>query len=194
MGYTYKCLLKNLKILPVLAASLLIYCRAYAEIKVTGLEKNGTEYAVSLNDSIKISGIKLKKTNSGNEIEFPQYVSKGVVYKQMSVLNRDYKNYLIGIIEKGIISNTENGKISYKINKFKPLKNHNSVKAFMSVIFDGCLEVECRVMNGKNGMWIAWPAVKKESGWVKNFEFADLKLKKEIESALIGYYNGRNGK
>ena len=184
--------MKILKIFTILTAFLLICCAAYAEIKVTGFEKNGDEYCVTLNNRIKISGIKLK----GNEIEFPFYVSKGVVYRQISVLDRDYKKYLTGVIEKGSAPDSKNagGEISYKINKFKALKKRGSIKAFMSVIFDGRLEAECRVMDGKNGIWIAWPAVKKESGWVKNFEFTDLKFKNEVESSLIGYYNGRNGK
>ncbi|MDR1695803.1 MAG: hypothetical protein LBR69_04140 [Endomicrobium sp.] len=186
------------KVLAVLAAVLPVCVAAYAdtEIKVTDLEKNADGYSVVLNGALKISGIKLKKTNSGSEIEFPRYVSKGAVYRQISVLNRDYKKYLTDIIENVLPPEPESAGIavSRKINKFKVINNHRSVKAFMSVIFGGCVEAECRIMNGKYGTWVAWPAVKKESRRVKNFEFTDFNLKKEIESELIGYYNERNGR
>ncbi|MCL2485016.1 MAG: SpoVG family protein [Endomicrobia bacterium] len=183
-----------LKILSVFAVVLFFAHLVYADIKVTSVEKSGAEYSISFNNSIKVSGIKLINKDGKNDIEFPFYISKGVIHKQISVLNRDYRKYLINSIEKGLASDIDNAndRVSFKINKFSALKNHKSIKAFMSVIFDGLIEVECRVLSGKNGLWIAWPSVKKESGWSGVFEFTNLKLKNKVESALILYYNDKN--
>jgi DNA-binding cell septation regulator SpoVG len=77
------------------------------------------------------------------------------------------------------------GEISFEINKFSRVKNHENVEAFCSVIFDGVLEVFCRIIKGKNGLWIAWPAHKVDGKWVKDFDFVDLNFKERVEGTLM---------
>ncbi|MDR1433962.1 septation protein SpoVG family protein [Candidatus Endomicrobiellum devescovinae] len=68
------------------------------------------------------------------------------------------------------------------------MKNNKSIKAFVSIIFDDDIEVECRIMNGKKGLWIACPSDLKHGIWIKNFTFINKDLQKNIEKKLITDY------
>jgi DNA-binding cell septation regulator SpoVG len=68
------------------------------------------------------------------------------------------------------------------------LKDNKSIKAFASIIFDDDIEVECRIMNGKKGLWIAWPSYLKHGIWIKNFTFINKNFQKDIEKKLITNY------
>ena len=61
-------------------------------------------------------------------------------------------------------------------------------EAFASVIFEELLEVECRIMEGKRGLWTAWPANNTSGGWKAEFVFEDKKLKKKVEESLAEKY------
>ncbi|MDR1418406.1 MAG: SpoVG family protein [Endomicrobium sp.] len=91
------------------------------------------------------------------------------------------------LLENKVFNNTE--KISFNINKLYKLKNNRTVKAFASVIFDDEIEVECRIMQGKEGLWIAWPSTKVNNEWIKNFKFINKNLQSKVESKLIIDYN-----
>ena len=162
------------------------------ELKITQIETvNNSGYDITINNSISVHNVVLKNEGGKNAVEFPVYAADGKVYKQFSVLRRDYNEYLISSLK-------ENKKSDYaaapdfKINKFSKLKKEGNIKAFASVIFEDRLEVECRIMDGKNGFWVAWPANKKEGVWKPDFSFADKNLKKRVEEALILKYNKEN--
>jgi DNA-binding cell septation regulator SpoVG len=155
----------------------------FAGLKITKVQKTAEFYEVVLNDDIKISNISL----IDNVLEFPKYKNKNKTYKQIAVLRKDFKNYLIDAL---LSNNTFSGKrmTSFKINKMSVLKNNKSIKAFASIIFDDDIEVECRIMNGKKGLWIAWPSDLKSGVWIKNFTFINKNLQKNIEKKLITDY------
>ncbi|MBR3628214.1 MAG: septation protein SpoVG family protein, partial [Elusimicrobia bacterium] len=105
-------------------------------------------------------------------------------------LNRDLKNNIIKIANdknSNIIDNKRNS-VEYKINKCNIIKNPKTVLAFMSVIFNDAIEINCNVLNGKYGLWVAWPSIKEKDKWNKLFEIQDKKLKEDIETELIKYY------
>ena len=58
----------------------------------------------------------------------------------------------------------------------------------MSVIFNDTIEVQCNIMKGDYGLWIAWPSIKEKDKWNKIFQIKDKKLKKEVETTLIKFY------
>ncbi|MDR2427994.1 MAG: SpoVG family protein [Endomicrobium sp.] len=155
----------------------------FADLKITKIQKPAEFYEVVLNNDIKISNIFLRD----NVLEFPKYKNKNKTYKQITVLKRDFKNYLLDAL---LNNNTFSGKCitSFKINKMSVLKNNKSIKAVVSIIFDDDIEVECRIMNGKKGLWIAWPSDLKHGIWIKNFTFINKDLQKNIEKKLITDY------
>ncbi|MCA6070413.1 MAG: SpoVG family protein [Endomicrobium sp.] len=160
----------------------------YAELQITKVSKNDGSFDVVLNDDIKISNIILKN----NEIEFPVYKDKNKVYKQFSILKREFRQYVVdSLIENKISSKTTD--TSFKINKFSILENHKTIKVFASVIFNDDIEVECRIMRSKNCLWVAWPANKNNNIWVKDFKFINRNLKETIEKKLITDYTSISG-
>lgn len=176
----------------ILIISLFLCCltNSFAkELKITEITKSDNNcYNILLNNAIKINNISLKNKNDTKVVEFPVYAAKGKIYKQFSVLTREYGDYLaFSIVQKDIAK--YEGQTSFKINKFSKVKKEGNIKAFTSVIFEELLEVECRIMKGKNGLWVAWPANKTEDGWKSEFAFTDKDLKKRVERALIQHYN-----
>ena len=156
---------------------------AFASLKITAISNKNNKFNIILNSSIQILNIELKN----NELNFPTYKSKSKQYQQFSVLKRDFKIYLKdSLLGNKILSN--NRDISFNINKLYILKNNKTVRAFASVIFDNEIEVECRIMQGRNSLWIAWPGNKINDRWVKNFKFIDRSLQKKIETKLIVDY------
>ncbi|MDR2399439.1 MAG: SpoVG family protein [Endomicrobium sp.] len=152
-------------------------------MKVTKIKKSGGFYEIVLNNDIKISGIFF----ADNTLEFPKYEGKNKNYKQFSILNRNFKNYLL----QSLLNNktlTGEFSTSFKINKMSVLKNNKNLKAFVSVIFNDDIEVECRIINGKNGLWVAWPSSLKNNVWVKNFRFINKNLQNNVEKKLITDY------
>lgn len=147
---------------------------------VTEIKQNAASYTIVLNNSIKISHISIKNGN----IDFPPYVSKGKLFKQISILRRDYAKELTQTLIKKETRETFEI-LDYKIGAVEKLRNHKTIFAFYSVIFESVLEVKCRVMKSREGFWISWPAIKREGRWIKTFEFIDFALKTEIENRLI---------
>ena len=58
----------------------------------------------------------------------------------------------------------------------------------MSVIFNDSIEVNCNILNGKYGLWVAWPSIKEKDKWTKIFNIKDKNLKDEIDTELLKFY------
>jgi DNA-binding cell septation regulator SpoVG len=155
----------------------------FADMKITKIEKNIEYYNIILNNDIKILNIFFKN----NHLEFPQYKGKYKIHQQFSILKRDFRNYLLYALVYDKISS---GRYTtfFKVNKMSVLKGNKPTKAFASVIFEDDIEVECRIINGKNGLWVAWPSILKNGVWVKNFMFINRNLKEQVEKKLITDY------
>ncbi|MDR2426163.1 MAG: SpoVG family protein [Endomicrobium sp.] len=159
------------------------------ELKITKISTEKDNYSIVLNNAITINNIALKKNRNNTKIIiFPSYAGKGKIYTQFSVLNREYLFYLAHSISENKIYDFA-GETLFEINKFSQTKKKGGIKAFASVIFENLLEVECRVMEGKNGLWIAWPANKTSTGWKADFIFVDKDLKNRVEKSLIQRYD-----
>lgn len=176
--------MSKIKILSVFMILLFLCFPVFGDLKVTGIKTEGRYYNIVLNNAFSISDIVLEKNN----ISMPVHTNKGKVYKQFSILRRDFRNYLSQSLKENKIYDSSD-EVNYKINKFKILKNKKTLRAFASVIFNDTLEVECRVMEGENGLWIAWPSSKDNEKWKKLFTFLDKKLKRSVETELIKHYN-----
>jgi DNA-binding cell septation regulator SpoVG len=167
----------------ILSVSVGFCSSLYAELKVTNIVKSNNSLDIVLNSDIKLLNVLLKSS----DVELPVYKNKDKVYKQFAILKREFRHYLVAALsENRLSSKTEN--TTFKINKFSILKKHPTIKAFASVIFNHDIEVECRVMQGTNGLWIAWPSTKKNGVWIKDFEFVNKSLKETVEKKLISEY------
>ncbi|MDR2396143.1 MAG: SpoVG family protein [Endomicrobium sp.] len=156
---------------------------AFASLKITAISNKNNKFNIILNNSIQILNIELQN----NELKFPTYKSKNKQYQQFSILKRDFKIYLKdSLLGNKVLSN--NRDISFNTNKLYILRNNTGIKAFASVIFDNEIEIECRIIQGKNSLWIAWPSNKINDRWVKNFKFIDKNLQKKVETKLIVDY------
>ncbi|MDR2860547.1 MAG: hypothetical protein LBV66_01780, partial [Elusimicrobiota bacterium] len=152
------------KLLLLFISLLLFAANTFAEIKITDIKKDNDKFNITLNDSLKIMEITLKTDKDGAVLEFPAYINKGKVYKQIIVLRKDFNKNLAAALKNNQISKSA-GDIKFKTGEFEKVKNHKTIAAFCSIIFEDVLEVKCRVMKGKTGFWIAWPSVKQGNKW-----------------------------
>jgi DNA-binding cell septation regulator SpoVG len=67
-------------------------------------------------------------------------------------------------------------------------------KAFASIIFDDELEVDVRIMEGINDIWVAYPSNKNNGAWQNIFKILNPKLKKRVEEHLIKLYSYEKSK
>ncbi|MDR3124560.1 MAG: SpoVG family protein [Endomicrobium sp.] len=173
-----------MRFFPVFLIIAIFFDCAFASLKITEISAKDSKFNITLNNSIQILNIELQD----NELKFPIYKSKNKQYKQIFVLKRDFKAYLKDSLLENKVFNNIGSISSFNINKLYKLKNNTTVRAFASVIFDNEIEVECRIMRGKSGLWIAWPSTKINNKWVKNFKFINKSLQKEVETELIADY------
>ena len=155
-------------------------------MKITKVININNKINVEFNNILKLKNFTL----TNNNLTSPFYETNGNKYYFFYFLNRDLKNNIIKIANdknSNIIDNKRNS-VEYKINKCNIIKNPKTVLAFMSVIFNDAIEINCNVLNGKYGLWVAWPSIKEKDKWNKLFEIQDKKLKEDIETELIKYY------
>jgi stage V sporulation protein G len=75
--------------------------------------------------------------------------------------------------------------------RVKKIENKNRLKAVATITFDECFVIhELRLIEGKNGLFVAMPSKKSSQG-----EFRDVchpinkELREEIEASVIDAYN-----
>ncbi|MFQ3675023.1 MAG: septation protein SpoVG family protein [Endomicrobiia bacterium] len=194
-----KTILKKVSVLMLLTLlGLKISFAQEEKLIVTSVSKlTNDTYEIVLNDIIVIKDVKLKKTKIGQReivnLQFPEYISKrGKVFPQVVVLSKDLTDRITSAIITSKVEQLPSAvEPSYKLNKFSPFRREgSSLKIFASVIFAGTLEVECKVMEGKRGPWIAWPSVKDESTgkYRKQVVFKSREYQKKIENDLLSKY------
>lgn len=191
--------LKIFKYLVVLPLLLCLYTfMAGGEIIVTNVQviksQNYSEAEITLNKSLMIKDISVMQAGGRIYLKFPEYISKKKrSYPQVMLLtkqaNEEVKNAVINR-KPSIFKEAQPGNVSYKIVKFSKFKKESNLKAFVSISFNDAVQVECKIIDGRNGAWVAWPAVKsKKTGkWNKQFIIIDKKLKETIEQDLLEKY------
>lgn len=166
---------------------LFLFCiTSYASnLNVTKITSKNSKIDIEFNHTLKLQDFVLV---DGNLIS-PFYESNGNKYYFFYFLDRKLKSNIIEQInnKKNITTGTKE-KIEYKINKCNIVKAPKTILAFMSVIFNDNIEINCNILNGKYGLWVAWPSVKEKDVWIKLFDIKDKKLKEEIETNLLKHY------
>ena len=157
-----------------------------ANLKITNVTNVNNKVSVVFNNTLNLKDFVLIDDN----LISPFYENKGNKYYFFYFLNRNFKNDIIKKAKDknaNIVDNSK-GVIEYKINKCNIVKNPKTTLAFMSVIFNDTIEVNCSILNGKYGLWVAWPSIKDKDKWNKVFEIKDKKLKEQIDTELLKYY------
>jgi len=168
------------------------------EIYVTSVEKAPVEdggavkemATIILNDCIKVKEIQVIKVGGRTTVRYPTYVSKrGKEYPQFEPLTKQAKEEIEEAISSGKASKKSSKKISYKVAKFSQFRGQSVLKVFCAVDFNNAVRVECKVMKGRRGPWISWPARKPEEGrkWVKQI-LIKKKVRKIVEKDLLDRY------
>ncbi len=161
------------------------------DLKVTNITKTDKNINIEFNNNLTLCNF----ISDNNSLISPYYENKGTKYYYFHFLNRNFKNDIIEQIKSDTVQFPKNDKnIEYKINKCNIVKNPKKVFAFMSIIFNNTVEVQCNIMKGDYGLWVAWPSVKEKDKWNKLFTIKDNELKKDIESALIKFYKQKRDK
>lgn len=156
-----------------------------ADLTLTKFTDTKNKISMEFNDTLQLYDFSFTENN----LMSPFYESNGNKYYFFYFLNRKFKlDVTQKITNNDNVVNTGKGTIEYKINKCNIVNNPKTILAFMSVIFNDKLEVTCNVLNGKYGLWIAWPSVKEQDKWRKIFDIKDKKLKEEIETKLLRHY------
>ncbi|MBA3066803.1 SpoVG family protein [bacterium] len=170
------------------------------EVEVTPVQGAGTTKAVAsivLNNAIKISEIKVKEIAGKTKLDFPAYVNKrGKVYPQIKILDPAFEKDVIDAINKKEPSAKTSSQISYKVSKYSPFTRGGSkLKVFCAMTFNNKIEIECKIMEGKWGGWVSWPARAPAGGgtWINQVEIKDKKLKEVVEQSLTKRYESESG-
>ncbi len=183
----------------LLAASLFSFAQVSKDIVVTEVEVAPvSEGAVKglativLNNVIEISEIQVLKVGGRTSLKFPEYISKkGKVYPQITIHTKQANDAIVEAVETGMPSDEKAKAISFKVTKFSRFTRPSKLKVFAAVIFNDAVEVECKVMEGKRGPWISWPARKPEEGgrWIQQVKIRNKAVKDAIEKTLLERYS-----
>jgi len=171
---------------------------AAGEVYVTSVKKVPTsggavkEIAkIVLNDCLEVRDIGVVEKAGAKSLKYPVYsTKKGKSYPQFEVLTKQAKDEIEKAIYSGKPSQKTSKAITFKISKFSMFTRPSSLKAFASIDFNNSVRVECKVMTGRKGPWISWPANKdEESGrYIKQISIVNKKVKDIIEKALLDKY------
>ncbi|MCS7227920.1 MAG: septation protein SpoVG family protein [Endomicrobia bacterium] len=167
-------------------------------IYVTAVEKTSpNEYSITLNDVIVIKEIKVKKTKIGQReivnVEFPTYISKrGRAYPQVIIHDKEVNDKILKVLTTATAENVKEIPLpKFKLGKYSPYRqSSSSLKVFASVIFEDAVEIECKIMQGRYGPWVAWPSRKDETTnkWVKQVVFKSKEYQKKVEQEVLSKY------
>jgi DNA-binding cell septation regulator SpoVG len=171
-----------------------------AEVFVTDVtvqpDENNGKADIIINNILELKDIEVLRNKSGIALRFPEYVSRSKkVYPQIKIKSLKVEESIRKAVESGASASPQSSELTYRITKFRVFNSErSSIKAFASVLFNNSIEVEVKLMEGSNGTWVAWPARKddKTSNWIRQVDLTDKKLKEQIETELLGKYEGQN--
>lgn len=163
------------------------------QVEVTTIGPLDKIAKIILNENLLLDEIKVITASKTNVIKlnYPDYQSKsGQSIPQISILDKGLSETIRQAIISAHPSSKKINTLSYKIAKINLFKQEkSSLKAFVEVIFNNAVMVEARVMDSKNGLWIAWPSRKDKDGkWIKQFDILNYNLKHNIEKFIIEKY------
>jgi len=150
--------------------------------------KSGATAEITINNALTIREISVQNVGGRTLVKFPQSVSKhGKIFPQVRLTSRPAREAVYAAIEKKT-SSSQWAPLTFEVAKITRYGKKSALKAFVVVIFGGGVEVECRVISGKSGLFVGWPARKEGNRWLNQVTIEDQKLKDSVESAVIAAY------
>lgn len=161
---------------------------ASSAIVVTSVAVSGSKAELTINNALTIREIGVLKVGGRTLLKFPESISsRGRVFPQVRLTSKPARETVYSAIEKRSASSRWDP-LTFEVTKVTRYGKKSSLKAFVLVVFGGGIEVECRVISGKSGLFVGWPARKAGSRWVDQLTFDDYKLKGDVEAAIIAAY------
>jgi len=191
------------KIPPIASLIMLLCCfrLAAGEISVTGVKPDAADgpqaYEISINNAITIKDVKLVDAGGRRFLKFPEYVSQRKrVYPQVVFTTRAANEAVRNAVLGNVPGPARNRKTAFKIARFSLFNKRSKLKALATVSFNDILEIECKIIESKNGLWVGWPSKKLErSGeWFDQVVITDKKLKGTVEEGLLARYRSEIAK
>ncbi len=177
-------------VLLICLAANVCFATAPSVITVTSLTatQNGKACEITLNNALTIREINIVNVGGRTLLKFPESISKrGKIFPQVRLTSRQAREAVYSAVEKHAPS-SHWGPLSFEVSKVMRYGKKSSLKAFVSVVFGGGVEIESRVITGSKGLFVAWPARKSGSQWVDQVTIDDPKIKSEVEAAIIAAY------
>ncbi|MBN1384428.1 MAG: septation protein SpoVG family protein [Elusimicrobia bacterium] len=166
-----------------------IYVTNVKKIPVDGDGIKKIMTTIVLNKRIKVKEIQIDRIDGKTILKYPTYVSeKGKEYPQFEPLTEQAKEEIKNAVINGKASEKSSKKITYKISKFTRYNGKSALKVFCAVDFNNSVRVECKIMEGKDGPWVAWPSRKLKNGERIRQVVIKKKIRKFIEADLIRRY------
>jgi DNA-binding cell septation regulator SpoVG len=185
-----------LTILFLLSLTNLLIANTLDITNVTVVDNNNSKRArVIIGGFLVIENIILYSDNS---VKLPQYISNTKnEYTQVDILDPELEQKIINAISTNDVKeNLDQSKdIKITIGQFDKFDSKSNRKANVRVIFNDEIAVICGVMDGKKGLWIAWPAhQEKDRSYKKDIYVLKLTLQKKVENLILEEYNKENTK
>lgn len=165
-----------------------------ADIVVTGVAVHSVAGAtladITLNNGLELREVRVLSIGGRQALRFPEYVSRSKkVFPQVVLRTRQAREAATAAVTERR-SAASAPRLNFAVEKFQPYRKRSALKVFATVVFNDAVEVECKVLEGKNGPWVAWPARKEQDSrrWVDQVSFPDKKLKEAVEQDLLTKY------
>lgn len=146
---------------------------------------------VVLNNCIRINEIEIYPQPEGDIVlRYPGWIDKsGRDHPQIELLTRQAREAVRESIRTRRKSPFQPQTQKFRIVRIKKFsQTESSTKAFCVVNFNEAVNLHCKVLKGKWGLWIGWPCKKEHGAWLKQVEIIDRALKKSIKTAVLKKY------
>ncbi|MCX5782084.1 MAG: septation protein SpoVG family protein [Elusimicrobia bacterium] len=151
-----------------------------------------TRAEIVFNNAIKVRGILVANISDKVLFKFPEYISaKKQTYPQLKLLTAEANEVVRKALETREPQGSSSISLKYRIAKFKKISSPSKTNILASVVFNESIEIECKVIEGKNGPWVLWPSEKRKDigRWRKQIVITDYSLRESVERDLIERYN-----
>lgn len=151
-------------------------------------KEDGGLYSAMLNGAIVFRDLKIEKDDDGKEkLYFPKTPGKGD--KEFSVVYLKDRG-LADQIKEGAKTGKTGARAEAKTLKiteirWKEFGGSGKLKGFADVTFNDAVEIKgMKLLEGKNGLWLAWPSVKRGNDFYDLVFSPNEDVRKMVEAAV----------
>ena len=163
-----------------------------ADLAITDVRKeDGGKYSATLNGAIVFRDLELGKSDDGKErLFFPKTPGKGRDGKGFPTVylkDRSIADQIKDAIKAGKAGGKAGpGLLKVTAVRWKASSREGKLKGFADVMFNDAVEIKgFRLLEGgKNGIWLAWPSVKKGDEFVDLIFSKDKGVKDMVEAEV----------